>query len=121
MKGIAWGLKAHISGHEHRSCPGSVILSRFGHPDRARTCYICTWATMPTPPPGVTGPPASGSRQYLILCTLRLSLFLNFLLQPLHTTLVGSEWTFLMCIQTRFFAYPMDLLVELGKYPHNPH
>ena len=89
------------------------------------TDYICSWAITPGPAAvaGAPGrPPAlSGSRQYLILCTRRLSLFLNFLVQPLHTTLVGSEWTFLMCMQTRFLAQPIDLLVELGKYPHNPH
>ena len=59
------------------------------------TDYICSWAITPGPAAvaGAPGrPPAlSGSRQYLILCTRRLSLFLNFLVQPLHTTLVGSE------------------------------
>ena len=64
---------------------------------------------------------STGSRQYLILCTRRLSLFLKRLEHPPQTTLVDSEWTLRMCIVTRFLAYPMDLLEELGKYPHKPH
>ena len=53
-----------------------------------------------------TGEPvlSMGSRQYFILCTRRLSLFLKRLEHPPQTTFVDSEWTLRMCIVTRFLA-----------------
>ena len=84
---------------------------------RFRYSRLCIHLLLQSEPP----PVALRSRQYLILCTRRLSLFLNFFAHLGHTTLVGSECTFLMCMQTRLLAYPTDLFVEFGKYPQSPH
>ena len=101
--------------HHHHHIQMHKFLNQYFQ--RFLNSRLCIHLLLQSEPP----PVALRSRQYLILCTRRLSLFLNFFAHLGHTTLVGSECTFLMCMQTRLLAYPTDLFVEFGKYPQRPH